>query len=69
MILKIVVSIISFIMSLGFTILIKPHMGAYVKSEIILNILFVFFTTVGMFVIYRIITKTILKTKTDDTNL
>ena len=61
--LKILVGIISIVFSFGLTLMIKPHIGVYVKSEIILNILLLIFTIVGFGVIYNIIDKNILKNK------
>jgi len=57
MILKILVGIISIVFSFGLTLMIKPHIGVYVKSEIILNILQFLFTIVGFGVIYGVIKK------------
>jgi hypothetical protein len=61
--LKILVGIISIVFSFGLTLMIKPHIGVYVKSEIILNILQLIFTIVGFGVIYNVIDKNILKNK------
>ena len=61
MILKILVGIISIVFSFGLTLMIKPNIGVYVKSEIILNILQLIFTIVGFGVIYGVIDKNILK--------
>jgi len=61
MILKILVGIISIVFSFGLTLMIKPHIGVYVKSEIILNILQFIFTIVGFGVIYGVIDKNILQ--------
>jgi hypothetical protein len=61
MILKILVGIISIVFSFGLTLMIKPHIGVYVKSEIILNILQLIFIIVGFGVIYGAIDKIILK--------
>jgi hypothetical protein len=59
--LKILVGIISIVFSYGITLMIKPHIGVYVKSEIILNILQFIFTIVGFGVIYAVIDKNILQ--------
>ncbi len=61
--LKILVGIISIVFSFGITLMIKPYIGVYVKSEIILNILQLIFTIVGFGVIYTVIDKNILKKK------
>ncbi len=61
MISKTIVAFISLVFSFGITLMIKPHIGVYVKSEITLNILQFIFTIVGFGVIFRIIDKTILK--------
>ncbi|GAB7258308.1 hypothetical protein [Olleya sp.] len=61
MILKILVGIISIVFSFGLTLMIKPHIGVYVKSEIILNILQLIFTIVGFGAIYGVIDKNLLK--------
>tara|TARA_B110000093_G_C12953435_1_gene403760 strand:+ start:1223 stop:1441 length:219 start_codon:yes stop_codon:yes gene_type:complete len=59
--LKILVGIISIVFSYGITLMIKPHIGVYVKSEIILNILQFIFTIVGFGVLYAVIDKNILQ--------
>ncbi|GAA4240896.1 MULTISPECIES: hypothetical protein [Winogradskyella] len=60
MILKILAGIISIIFSLGLTLMIKPHIGVYIKSEIVLNILNIIFTFIGFAVIYQVLNKNLL---------
>lgn len=61
MIIKILIAIISFIFSLGLTLIMKPHICVYVESQIILTILQVVFTIVGFGVIYQLLYKNIQK--------
>jgi antibiotic biosynthesis monooxygenase (ABM) superfamily enzyme len=68
MIIKILIAIISFIFSLGFTLIMKPHIGVYVESKIILTILQVVFTIVGFGVIYQLLYKKIFRRKFKNSN-
>lgn len=63
MILKIVIVIISLTFSFGLTLIIKPSIGDYIKSPIILNTLYIIFTIVGFCVIYKILNRNILDKK------
>ena len=68
MIFKILIAIISFIFSFGLTLMIKPHIGVYVESEIILNILQIVVTIVGFGVIYQLLNKKIFSRKFKNNN-
>ncbi|MDC1068309.1 hypothetical protein OAQ99_04040 [Candidatus Kapabacteria bacterium] len=59
MVLKILLVIISLLSSYGFTLMIIPHFGVYIKSDIILNILQIVYTIIGFGVIYNILNKNI----------
>lgn len=58
---KILISAISLLTSIGLNLLIKPNVGVYLKSETVLNALFILFTIIGWLVIYQVIRNTLQK--------
>jgi hypothetical protein len=59
---RIITSIISFVFSIGVTLLIKPHLAVYISSDVVLAMLLLLNTGVGFAVIYFFLNK-ILTTK------
>ncbi len=49
---RIITSIISFVFSIGVTVLIKPHLAVYISSDVVLAMLLLLNTGVGFAVIY-----------------
>ncbi len=63
MILKILIGTISFFLSFGLTLLFKPYIGGYIKSDIFIYIFQLLFIIVGFRVIYHVISNSILNRK------
>ncbi len=55
MIRKTIIALLSLLLSVGVTLLIKPHFETYIKSELVLSIFLVVFTIIGCMALYPII--------------
>jgi hypothetical protein len=54
---RIVAIIISFVFSIGVTVLIKPHLAVYISSDVVLAMLLLLNTGIGFAVIYFFLNK------------